>query len=61
MNSRSAQDDASRSVCEIGAQVLEVNPGSDRTGALVTKAIGEATQSCRLARVRCMSAALFSK
>ena len=39
-------------------QVLEVNPGSDRTGALVTKAVGEATQSCRLARVRRTSPSL---
>ena len=51
---RLGQDHASRSGCETGVQVLEVNPGSDRTGALVTKAIGEATQSCRLARVRRM-------
>ena len=32
-------------------QVLEVNPGSERTGALLTRAVGEATQSRRLAQV----------
>ncbi|KAK9833435.1 hypothetical protein WJX81_005331 [Elliptochloris bilobata] len=40
---------------ELGLQVLEVNPGSERTGALVTKAVGEATQSCRLAQANAES------
>ena len=57
----SGQDHVSHNVHEIGVQVLEVNPGTDRTGALVTKAVGEATQSCRLARVPRMSAALPAK
>lgn len=45
-------------------QVLEVNAGSERTGALVTKTVGEATQSCRLAQAPpfpgCLPAGLLS-
>eukprot|EP00892_Ulva_mutabilis_P003588 jgi/Ulvmu1/1600/UM111_0028.1 len=33
---------------ELGVQVLEINPGMDRTGATLLKLIGEATQSHRV-------------
>lgn len=33
---------------ELGIQVLEINPGMDRTGAMLLRLIGEATQSHRV-------------
>jgi hypothetical protein len=42
---------------ELGFRVLEVNPGQDRAGVHILKAIGEATQSRRLADVPLAAAA----
>ena len=34
-------------------QVIEVGPDSERTGAAINRAVGEALQSCSLRQVRC--------
>jgi hypothetical protein len=46
---------------ELGFRVLEVNPGQDRAGAHILKAIGEATQSRRLADAAPAAAAAAGK
>ena len=33
---------------ELGLRIIEVNPGSERSGASVLHSVGEATQSARL-------------
>ena len=33
---------------ELGLRIIEVNPGSERSGASVLHSVGEATQSSRL-------------